>query len=159
MRKKYIHILGSRCANLVTKWTGQRPCILQSLTSLQIKYTSLVTINENYHRTCNISCNLFGNKFFDYSDVFGASPVGAAPTTSSFLASLALMDWAKTNSNTRRKTFKFLDLVPPIVEAWWWVKLISAIALAWWMAISSSACLIITCFEHILIFRVFQLEL
>ena len=32
----------------------------------------------------NISCILVGNKIVDHSDVVGASPVGAAPTTSSF---------------------------------------------------------------------------
>ena len=37
-----------------------------------------------YHKTSNISCTLVGNKIVDHSDVVGASPVGAAPTTSSF---------------------------------------------------------------------------
>ena len=37
-----------------------------------------------YHKTCNISCTLVGIKIVDDSDVVGASPVGAAPTTSSF---------------------------------------------------------------------------
>ena len=35
-------------------------------------------------RVFNISRTLVGNKIVDYSDVVGASPVGAAPTTSSF---------------------------------------------------------------------------
>ena len=39
-----------------------------------------VTLNE----TCNIRCTLVGNKIADHSDVARASPVGAAPTTSSF---------------------------------------------------------------------------
>ena len=34
--------------------------------------------------TSNISRTLVGNKIVDNSDVVGASPVGAAPTTSSF---------------------------------------------------------------------------
>ena len=38
----------------------------------------------NYRQTSNISRTLFGNKIVDHSDVFGASPAGAAPTTSSF---------------------------------------------------------------------------
>ena len=38
----------------------------------------------NYRKTSNISRSLVGNKFVDISDVVGASPVGAAPTTSSF---------------------------------------------------------------------------
>ena len=37
-----------------------------------------------YRKTHNISRTLVGNKIVDQSDVVGASPVGAAPTTSSF---------------------------------------------------------------------------
>ena len=36
-----------------------------------------------YHQIFNISHILVGNKIFDHSDVVGASPVRAAPTTSS----------------------------------------------------------------------------
>ena len=38
----------------------------------------------DYRQTSNISCTLVGNTIVDHSDVVGASPVGAAPTTSSF---------------------------------------------------------------------------
>ena len=41
------------------------------------------SINK-YRKTSNISHTLVGNKIVDNSDVVGASPVGAAPTTSSF---------------------------------------------------------------------------
>ena len=37
-----------------------------------------------YHKTSSISHTLVDNKIIDHSDVVGASPVGAAPTTSSF---------------------------------------------------------------------------
>ena len=37
-----------------------------------------------YRKISNISHTLLGNKIVDNSDVTGASPVGAAPTTSSF---------------------------------------------------------------------------
>ena len=37
-----------------------------------------------YRKTSNISRTLEGNKIVNNSDVVGASPVGAAPTTSSF---------------------------------------------------------------------------
>ena len=37
-----------------------------------------------YRKTSNISRTLVGNKIVDHSDVVGASPVDAAPTTSSF---------------------------------------------------------------------------
>ena len=39
---------------------------------------------KEYRQTSNISCTLTGNKIVDHSDVVEASPVGAAPTTSSF---------------------------------------------------------------------------
>ena len=39
---------------------------------------------DAYRKTSNIRRTLVGNKIVDHSDVVGASPVGAAPTTSSF---------------------------------------------------------------------------
>ena len=48
-------------------------------------YLSLLTNQKwEYRKTPNISRTLVGNKIVDNSDVVGASPVGAAPTTSSF---------------------------------------------------------------------------
>ena len=38
--------------------------------------------NQYYRQTSNISRTLAGNKIVDHSDVVGASPAGAAPTTS-----------------------------------------------------------------------------
>ena len=40
--------------------------------------------NGTYHKVSNISRTLVANKIVDHSDVVGASPVDAAPTTSSF---------------------------------------------------------------------------
>ena len=40
-------------------------------------------VNE-YPQISNVSRTLVGIKFFDHSDVVGASPVGAAPTPFSF---------------------------------------------------------------------------
>ena len=37
-----------------------------------------------YRKVSNIRRTLVGNNIVDHSDVVGASPVGAAPTTSSF---------------------------------------------------------------------------
>ena len=55
------------------------------------RYSSLVFIvakppisDSTYRKTSYISRTLLGNKIVDNSDVVGASPVGAAPTTSSF---------------------------------------------------------------------------
>ena len=57
------------------------------------------TVSHNYHQTSNISCTLAGNKLVDHSDVVGASPVGAAPTTSSFSTKhLASMHWTETTA-------------------------------------------------------------
>ena len=41
------------------------------------------TINI-YFKTSNIRCTLPGNNIVDHSNVLGASPAGAAPTTSLF---------------------------------------------------------------------------
>ena len=38
----------------------------------------------SYRKVSNIRRTLVGNEIVDHSDVVGASPVGAAPTTSSF---------------------------------------------------------------------------
>ena len=40
--------------------------------------------NNMYRKISNIRRTLVGNKIVDHSDVVGASPVGATPTTSSF---------------------------------------------------------------------------
>ena len=57
-----------------------------------------------YHQTSNISGTIVGNKIVDHSDVVGASAVGAAPTTSSFLVS---MDSAKTIARRDKKHLSF----------------------------------------------------
>ena len=55
--------------------------------------------SDIYRQTSNISRTLVGKQIADHSYVFGASPVGAAPTTSLFSTEhLALMDWAKTTA-------------------------------------------------------------
>ena len=48
--------------------------------------TTLKYVSKNYlpSNLCNIRCILVGNNIVDHSDVVGASPVGIAPTTSSF---------------------------------------------------------------------------
>ena len=42
-----------------------------------------------YHQISNICCTLVGTEIGDHSDVAGVSPVGAAPTTSSFSNNLS----------------------------------------------------------------------
>ena len=46
--------------------------------------TGAVFAYWDYRQVSNIRHTLGGNKIVDNSDVVGASPVGAAPTTSSF---------------------------------------------------------------------------
>ena len=41
-------------------------------------------LTDDYHKTSTTRHTLVDNKIVDHSDVVGASPVGAAPTTSSF---------------------------------------------------------------------------
>ena len=47
--------------------------------------TVIVSKTNTYRQISNIIRTLVGNKIVDHSDVVGAAPVGAAPTTSSFL--------------------------------------------------------------------------
>ena len=46
--------------------------------------TNIFVQRNAYRKISNIRRTLVGNKIMDYSDVVGASPIGAAPTTSSF---------------------------------------------------------------------------
>ena len=63
---KWGHIMHQNC---VTNANDHRPNTL---------------VLYSYRKTSNISRTLAGNKIVDNSDVVGASPVGPAPTTSSF---------------------------------------------------------------------------
>ena len=71
----------------------------------------------NYRQTSNIRNTIEGNDLFDHSDVVGALPVSAAPTTSSCSTwHLASMDWAKTTARREENNFIFCDLVCLILE-------------------------------------------
>ena len=61
---------------------GTKMCILNGQVCAISRQIS--KLNNNYHQVSNIRRTLVGNKIVDHSDVVGASPVGAAPTTSSF---------------------------------------------------------------------------
>ena len=60
--------------------------LMQSYTKPSIHCIPLLEAQHihHYRKTSNISRTLVGSKIVDNSDVVGASPVGAAPTTSSF---------------------------------------------------------------------------
>ena len=66
--------------HLTTFWVNCNK--IQSVTIIQ-QYNTCY-IGKYYRKTSNINRTLVGNKIADNSDVVGASPVGAAPTTSSF---------------------------------------------------------------------------
>ena len=56
------------------------------MTNLEVgnEMEELWVLHHLYRQVSNISRTLVGYKIVDHSDVVGASPVGAAPTTSSF---------------------------------------------------------------------------
>ena len=57
----------------------------------------------NYRQTSNSSHTLVGNKIVDHSDEVGASPLGAAPTTSSFSTQrLASIDGTKATARDEK---------------------------------------------------------
>ena len=61
-----------------------------------------------YCRTSNIIGTIVGNKIVDHSDLIEASPVGTAPTTSSFSTQHpASKDWAKTTARRDKKHLSF----------------------------------------------------
>ena len=95
----------------VTPWTVGWPRIFDFGQHCHTHYTFMRIYHGNflYCQTSNISHTLEGNKHVDHSDVVGASPVGAAPNTSSFLTwHLASMDWAKTSARWDEKYFSFV---------------------------------------------------
>ena len=57
--------------------------VLQMHNSLLEYWIEHVKMTE-YHQVSNMRRTLVGNLIVDHSDVVGTSPVGAAPTTSSF---------------------------------------------------------------------------
>ena len=54
------------------------------VTQVERIYMSHMSHGGYYRQTSNVNRTLVGNKIVDHSDGVGASPVGAAPTTSSF---------------------------------------------------------------------------
>ena len=70
------------------------------------------SINRNlyykYHQISKISFTFVCNEIIDHSGVVGASFVGAAPTTSSFLTKhLASLDWVKATARRDEKHLRF----------------------------------------------------
>ena len=92
--------------------------------------TSNISHTRQYCKTSNISHTLIGNKIVEHSDIIGASPVGAAPTTSSFSTwHLASMDCTKTTARWEEKHLRFgiwctlyqrfySNIIIPVPEKW-----------------------------------------
>ena len=57
---------------LVTRWNAE----------VELAFINFECNAIEYRKTSNIRRTLVGNKIVDHSDVVGAPPVGAAPTTS-----------------------------------------------------------------------------
>ena len=74
--KRYAHVLKSSIIYWQKGIEGTQPCD----SGIEI----VIVFSSRYRQVSNIRRTLVGNKFVDHSDVVGASPVGAAPTTSSF---------------------------------------------------------------------------
>ena len=82
--------------------------VLEILVNESTENNDMITTKQTYHQTYNISFTLVCNKIVDHSHVVGTSPVGVAPTTSSFLNwHLASVDWAKTTTRWDKKHFRF----------------------------------------------------
>ena len=62
----------------------QKKIIIHSNTCIILYITHLGPLSLMYRQVSNISHTSVGNEIVDHSDVVGAPPVGAAPTTSSF---------------------------------------------------------------------------
>ena len=67
-------------ADKLQRWLG----ILCEFFQFLVENILQILISYHYRQVSNIRRTLVGNKIVDHSDVVGASPVGAAPTTSSF---------------------------------------------------------------------------
>ena len=85
----YIYILSSvdfdnvdiqiKISGPIHRWQSEKWCWQHSHVANQAMVNLVI-----YRKTSNISRTFIGNKIVDNSDIVGASPVGAAPTTSSF---------------------------------------------------------------------------
>ena len=88
------------------RYTSDKPSVEAGVKRLwsELCYYILLRFIVEYRQVSNIWRTLAGYKIVDHSDIVGASPVGAAPTTSSFSTKhLAPLDWAKTAARRDEK--------------------------------------------------------
>ena len=67
-------------------WAISQEMLIKLIRDMYSENTFLKCLQQaiSYSQTSNVRSILVGNTILDHSDVVGASPVGAAPTTSSF---------------------------------------------------------------------------
>ena len=103
-------------------WVGRVMllCCSQHYVILDRLITRLYDLSSLYRKTSNIRRTSVGNKIVDHSDVVGASPVGAAPSTSSGILDLTsgFKGFGKDSRKTVRESFKCWDLVRLVLENW-----------------------------------------
>ena len=99
----YIFIQENAYGNVVRKLAGilSRP--------QYVNWLAPGRCDTNYRQPSNIKRTLVDNKIVDHSDVVGAPPVCAAPTTSSFSTwRLVSMDWGKTTARGCENQLSFV---------------------------------------------------
>ena len=76
------------------------------------------------HQISNIGHTFLGNKIVYHSDVAGAAPTGRRCSNYIFIIDLAsgFNRLCKNCCKTRRETFKLWEVVPLILETWWYVS-------------------------------------
>ena len=85
---------------------------------IQYPFSLMYCVFHKHRKTSNIRHTLVGNKIVDHSDVVGASPVGAAPTTSSFSTWHLALRIRQRKPQDSTIIFKCWDLVRLILETW-----------------------------------------
>ena len=99
----YLHVSEYACDNEYCKSRPQKKYIKYE------KNPNICYYGFKHRETSYIRCTLEGKKLVDHSDVVGASPVGAAPTTSSFWTqNLASVDWKYTTARRDTKYYSFV---------------------------------------------------
>ena len=86
-------------------------------------------LNDHTGIPSNLQSPTLGDKIVDHSDIFGASPVGTAPTVQLHLIldlTPGFSGLGKDNCKTRRETYKFWDLVHFILKVWRYISLAQA---------------------------------
>ena len=77
-------IIGNNQISLITKQNLTSSTQILQRYKANMNIYSSYKLKHNYRQVSNMRRTLAGYKIVDHSDVVGASPIGAAPTTSSF---------------------------------------------------------------------------